>query len=151
MIVKPKKVKSVTVSIVSPTTCNELMGLDAMIFAFWILSFKPAFPFSSSIFIKKLLGSSSLCAIRLVTSAYLKLFIFLPVILIPAYASPSLAFYMMHSAHKLNKQGDNKQPWLTPFLIWNQSTVSCLVLTVASWHAYRFLRRQVWWSGIPIC
>ena len=26
----------------------------------------------------------------------------------------------------------------------------CLVLTVASWPAYRFLRKQVWWSGIPI-
>ena len=38
----------------------------------------------------------------------------------------------------------------TLFPIWNQSTVSCPVLTVASWPAYRFLRRQVRWSGIPI-
>ena len=37
-----------------------------------------------------------------------------------------------------------------PFPIWNQSVVPCLVLTVASWPAYRFLRRQVTWSGIPI-
>jgi len=37
-----------------------------------------------------------------------------------------------------------------PFTIWNQSVVPCLVLTVASWPAYRFLRRQVRWSGIPI-
>ena len=36
-----------------------------------------------------------------------------------------------------------------PF-IWNQSVVPCPVLTVASWPAYRFLRRQVRWSGIPI-
>ena len=39
----------------------------------------------------------------------------------------------MYSAHKLNKQGDNIQPWCTPFPIWNQSVVPCPVLTVASW------------------
>ena len=54
------------------------------------------------------------------------------------------------SAYKLNKQGENIQPWHTPFPILNQSIVSCLVLTVASWSVYRFLRRQVRWSGIPI-
>ena len=37
-----------------------------------------------------------------------------------------------------------------PFPIWNQSVVPCLVITVASWHAYRFLRKQVSWSNIPI-
>ena len=56
----------------------------------------------------------------------------------------------MNSAYKLNKQGDNIQPWCTPFLIWNQSVVPCPVLTVASWSAYRFLRRQVRLSGIHI-
>ena len=57
---------------------------------------------------------------------------------------------MTYSAHKLNKQGDNIQPWRTPFLIWNHSIVPRPVLTVASWPAYRFLKRQVRWSGIPI-
>ena len=38
----------------------------------------------------------------------------------------------MYSAYKLNKQGDNIKPWLTPFSIWNQSVVPCPVLTVAS-------------------
>ena len=38
----------------------------------------------------------------------------------------------------------------TPFPIWNQSVVPCPVLTVASWPAYRFLKRQIRWSGIPI-
>ena len=42
------------------------------------------------------------------------------------------------------------QPWCTPFPVWNQSVVPCPVLTVASWPAYRFLRRQVRWSGIPM-
>ena len=55
----------------------------------------------------------------------------------------------MYSAYKLNKQGDNIQPWCTPFPIWNQSIVPCPVLIVASWPAYRFLNRQARWSGIP--
>ena len=75
---------------------------------------------------------------------------FLPAILIPACASSSSAFLMMYSAYNLNKQGDNIQPWCTPFPIWNQYLVPCPVLTVASWPAYRFLKRQVRWSGIPI-
>ena len=56
----------------------------------------------------------------------------------------------MYSAYKLNKQGDNIQPWHTPFPIWNQSVVPCPVLLVASWPAYRFLKRWVRWSGMPI-
>ena len=55
----------------------------------------------------------------------------------------------MYSAYKLYKQGDNIQPWCTPSPIWNQF-VPCPVLTVSSWPANRFLRRQVRWSGIPI-
>ena len=56
----------------------------------------------------------------------------------------------MYSAYKLNKQSDNKQFWHTPFPIWNQSIVPCPFLTVASWPACRFLRREVRWSCIPI-
>ena len=85
-----------------------------------------------------------------VSSAHLRLLIFLPVILIPASPSSSQAFCMMYSAYKLNKQGDNIQPWHTPFPVWNQSIVPHLVLTVASWPAYTFLRMWVRWSGIPI-
>ena len=69
-------------------------------------------------------------------------------ILVPTCGSSSPAFFMMYSAYKLNKRGDNTQPWLPPFLIWNESVVPCLVLTIASWPAYRFLRRQIRWSGI---
>ena len=57
---------------------------------------------------------------------------------------------MMYSAYKLNKQGDNIQPWCPPFPIWNQFVFPHPALTVASWPAYRLLRRQVRWSGIPI-
>ena len=87
---------------------------------------------------------------RVVSSAYPRLLIFLPAILNPACASSSWAFHMMYSVYKLNYQGDNIQPLYTPFPIWNQSAVPCSVLTVSSWPAYRFLRRQVRWSGIPI-
>ena len=73
-----------------------------------------------------------------------------PAILIPAWVSSSLAFHMMYSARKVSKQGNNTQTWHTPFPIWNQSVVPCRVLTIASWPAYRFLRRQVRCSGIPI-
>ena len=76
--------------------------------------------------------------------------LFLPAILIPACASSSPAFLMMYSAYKFNKQGDNIQHWHTSFPIWNQSVVPYSVLTVASWPAYRFLKRQVRWSGMPI-
>ena len=58
---------------------------------------------------------------------------------------------MMYSSQKLNKQCDNIQAWHISFPIWNQSVVPCLVLTVTSWPAYRFLSRQVRWSGVPIC
>ena len=47
MILKPKKIKSVTVSTVSPSICHEVMGPDAMILVFWLLSFKPTFSLSS--------------------------------------------------------------------------------------------------------
>ena len=69
---------------------------------------------------------------------------------IPACASSSPAFLKMYSAYKLNKQGDTIEPWHTPYPIWNQSVVPCPVLPVTSWHAYKFLKRQVRWSGIPI-
>ena len=54
MILEPNKIKSVTVSIVSPSIFHEMMGLDAMILVFWILSFKPAFSLSAFIFVKRL-------------------------------------------------------------------------------------------------
>ena len=96
--------------------------------SFWMLKFKSTFSLSSFTFIKRLFSSSSLSAIRVVSSAYLKLLIFLPAILIPACASSSLAFRMMYCPCKLNKEGDDIQPWRTPFPIWNQSVVLCLLL-----------------------
>ena len=83
---EPKKRKSDTVSTVSPSTSHEVMGPDAMILVFWMLSFKPTFSLSSFTFIKRLFSSSSVSAITVVSSAYMRLLIFLPTILIPAYS-----------------------------------------------------------------
>ena len=102
-----------------------------MIFIFWVLSFKPTFSLSSVI--KRLFGSSWLSAINEVLSAYLRLLVFLPAILIPACAKPSPAFHMMYSAYKLNKQGDNIQPWRTPFPIWNQPTLTSWCKIALNW------------------
>ena len=121
-----KKIKSDTVAIVSPSICYEVMELNAMILVFWMLSFRPTFLLSCFTFIKRLFSSYSLSAIRVVLSAYLRLLIFLPAILVPACDSSSPAFLMMYSAYKLNKQGDNIQPWRTPFPV-----VQCQVWTVA--------------------
>ena len=145
VIREPKKIKSAILSI-----CHEVMRPDATVSVLRMLSFKPTFSISSFTFTKRLFRSSLLSAIREVSSAYLRLLIYLPASLIPACASSSPAFPIMHTAYKLNKQGDNIQPWHTPFPIWNQSVLPCAVLTVASWPAYRILRRQVRWSGIPI-
>ena len=72
-----------------------------------MLSFKSTFSLSSFTFIKRLLSSSSLYAIRVVSSTYLRLLIFLPAILIPVRSSSSPAFLMVYSSYKLNKQGDS--------------------------------------------
>ena len=80
-----------------PSISHEVMGPDAMIFVFWRLSFKPTFSLSTFTFIKRL-PSSSLSAIRVVSSAYLRLLIFLLAILIPACVSSSPAFLMVYSA-----------------------------------------------------
>ena len=71
--------------------CHEVKGPDAMILVFCMMSFKPAFSLTSFTFIKRLFTSFSLSAIRVVSSAYLRLLIFLPALLIPAcalYVSP---------------------------------------------------------------
>ena len=117
VILEPKKRKSDTVSIVSPSIYHEVMGLDAMVLVFWMLSFKPAFSLFSFTFIKRLFCASSLYAIRVVSSEVIDIS--------PDSLDSSLCFIqpsilMMYSAYKLNKQGDNMQPWRAPFPIWNQ-------------------------------
>ena len=73
-------------------------------FFFLMLTFKPAISLSSFTLLKRLLSSSSLSAITVISSVYLSLLVFLPEILLPACDSSSLVFCMMYSAYKLNKQ-----------------------------------------------
>ena len=98
VILEPKKINSITVSIVSPSICHGVMEPDATILVFWMLSFKSASSLSYFTFTKRFFSSSLLFGIRVVSFAYLKLLIFLPAILIPTCASSSLAFHMMYSA-----------------------------------------------------
>ena len=79
----------------SPSIYLEETGLDAMIFVFQMLSFKPVFSLSSFTFIKRLFSYSSLSAVNVMSSAYLRLLMILPAIFIPACASSSPAFHMI--------------------------------------------------------
>ena len=108
-----------------------------------VFSLKPALSLYSFILIKRLFSASLFSTIRVVSSAYLRLLMFLPLILLSACNSSRLAFLMMCSVYRLNKQDDSRQPCRTPFSLLNQSVISYWVLTVASWHVYRFLRKQV--------
>ena len=154
VILEPKKIVSHCVHcfpIYLPcsdgTRCHDLSFLSV---EFWA-------NISLSSFIKRLF-SSSLSSISVVSSAYLRLLIFLPAILIPAVLHPAWHFTLctlyicyisrltIYSLDILLSQ-------------WNQSIVPCpfhvyviqaTEVTVASWPAYWFLRRQVRCSGIPI-
>ena len=92
VILEPKRIKSVTVFIFFPIYLPWSDGTRHRDLNFWMLSFKPAFPLSSFTFIKRLFCSSLLSVIKVVSSAYLRLLIFLPAILIPVCDSFSLAF-----------------------------------------------------------
>ena len=53
VIWEPKKIKSVTISTLSPSICHEVMAPDDISFILWMLNFKPAFSLLSFTFIKK--------------------------------------------------------------------------------------------------
>ena len=96
VILESKKRRSVTTSTFAPSICHAVMGPDAMIlccflsfFFFLIYSFKLTLSFSSFTLIRRLCSSFSLSAMRVVSSTYLRLLMFLPPILILAYLDPS--------------------------------------------------------------
>ena len=96
VILEPKKKKSLTVSIVSPSICHEVMELDVMIFVFRMLSFKPTFSLSSFTFIKRLFSSSSLSAFTVVSSAYIRLLAFLPAVFFCVCVSLLILFFLFY-------------------------------------------------------
>ena len=97
MILEPKKIKSFTVSIVSPFICHEVMGPDAMIFVFWMLSFKPVF-FTPQFHCHQEDLQFLFTFCHKMSSACLRLLIFLPEISIPDCVSSILTFLMIYSA-----------------------------------------------------
>ena len=94
VVLETRKIKSATVSTVSPSIYHEVMEPDAMIFVFWMLSFEPTFSLSTFTFIKRLFISSSLSAIRLVSSAYLRW-----LIISPGNFDSSLCFFQSSVSH----------------------------------------------------
>ena len=157
-ILEPKKIKSVTVSIVFPSICHEVMGPNAMVLVFWILrfffsffwmlSFKPASLLFSFTFIKRLFSSCFLFAITVVSVICISEVIDIS----PGNLDSSLCFIQLGiSCDVLCIE--------VKYAGWQYTTVTypfpnlepvCFRSRVASWPAYRFLRRQVMWSGIPI-
>ena len=71
---EPKKIKSVTVSIVSPSLCHEVMGPEAMILVFECFILSQLFSLSSFTFIKRLFSSSLLSAIRVASPCLFNLY-----------------------------------------------------------------------------
>ena len=119
-------------------------GVGCHDLSFLIFSFKPALLLSSLTLIKSLFNSPLLSAIRVVLSEYLRLLVFLPPILITAATG-------WHAAQDRVARLWG-QSWCEQAACW-----TCWILTqsvvpyrVASWPTYRFLRKQVRWSGIPI-
>ena len=98
VILELKKIKSVTASTFFTFYLPWTDGTGCHNLIFVMLSFKSAFSFSSFTLIKRLFSSSSVSAIRVILSAYLRLLIFLQAILISACDSSSLAFPLMYSA-----------------------------------------------------
>ena len=141
VILEPKKIKSVTTSTFSLSICHEVMGPAAKILVFcWL--FTLLLPSSRGFLVPPHFLPLEWYHLHIWGCWYFSQQSW--------FQFDSSTFCMMYSAYKLNKQDDNIQPWHTPFPIWNQSAVPCSVLTVASWAAYRFLKRKVRWSGVPI-
>ena len=94
VILGPPKIKSVGVSTVYLSACYEMMGLDAMILVFCTLSFKANFSLSSFTFIKRLFSSSSLSALRVVSSRVSEV-----TDISPGYLDSSLCFIQPSVSH----------------------------------------------------
>ena len=106
MIWETKKRKSVSFSFF-PIYLPWSDVTECLMLVFWMLSFKAVFSLSSFTLLKRLFSFSSVSVIKVVSSSYLRLLIFLPAILIPTWDLSSPSIHIIYSAYKLNKQGDN--------------------------------------------
>ena len=118
VILESRKLKSATVSTVSPSICHEVMGPDAMIFVFWMLSFKPTISLSSFTFIKRLFSPSSLSTIRVVSYAYLRLLVFL------LFLKRSLVFPILLFSSILCIGCWGRLSYLCLLFFWNSSPIT---------------------------
>ena len=98
VILEPKKRKSYTISTFPPCICHEVMGLDAVILVFWVLSLSQLFHSPLSPSSRGSLGHLHFLPLEWYYLHYLRFLIFLPAILIPVCDLSSLAFHMMCSA-----------------------------------------------------
>ena len=162
MTLESKKIKSVTVSIVSPSMCHEVMGPDAIIFIFWMLSFKPAF-FTLLFHFHEEAPQFSLSAIRVVLSAYLRLLIFLPAIIciykINTFLLAIIYIIMNQCKCYVSKDLceiiiDHRRPDLEAFLManWVKNTPA-MQETQESWGFYPWVGKIPWrrkWQPTPV-
>ena len=116
VILEPKQIKSLTVSTVSPCICHEVMGPDAMMLVFecWALSqFFHSLSLSSRGTLVLLFLPQGWCHLLIWGYWCFSWQSWFQLVLLPAQ------HFSWYSAYKLNEQGDNIQPWCTPFPIWN--------------------------------
>ena len=131
VILEPQKIKSATVSTFPPSTCHKWWDWMpwSQFFECWVLSklfHSPLSP-SSRGFSSSLLSPLEWYHLHIWDCWYFSQQSWFQLV------RYRLAFLLMYFDYKLNKQGNNIQPWHNPFLSLNQSFVPCLVLTVASW------------------
>ena len=128
VILEPKKIKSVSSSNFSPSICHEVMGLDATILVFLMLSFKPTFSLSSFTFIKRFFSSFLFAFCHKGGVFYISEVIDIS----PGNLDSNLFFIQPGISHDALCIQIKLQPRCTPFPVWNQLVVPYPVLTVAS-------------------
>ena len=127
--------------------CHEVMGPYSMIFIFWMLSFKPVYSLCFFTLIKGLFSSSFLSAIRVVSSAYLRLLVFLPAILIPACDSSRQHFawctpHIMQPWHAAVRGFTKSQTWLSHWTDW--LSLHIILISFYVWVIAEY------WAEVPV-
>ena len=128
VIWEPQKIKSDTVSTVSPSIYHEVMGPDAMILVFWMLSFKPTFCSRAHYWVQ----FCSFISPQSVTwpPPFLAFFLSLPSTTLPMFSLPSiLAKIRLHSSTFLQDTGSPKLKFYLLYLKFYTSLFSYLLPT----------------------
>ena len=130
-----------------PSISHEVMGPDAMIFVFWALSqlFRSPLSLSSRGFLAPLhfLDKGGVICISEVID------------ISPGSLDSSLCFFQPSISHDVLCIQVKIAGWQYTALVYSFSYLEPVCCSMSSsnccsWPAYRFLKRQVRWSGIPI-